>query len=284
MDFYDGELSHLPEKSPWPSLTTTSEKLKDKPVIFIAVCSGKSRKAVMEYAKAVGCKWPMIADTDRSFEKLALDREISLHNITQLRLINPEGEFEYVSMSRVAEVMDPTIRRARTMERQAGRRAREPQARLAECRVWQLFGGGSAGAKVVVVDRARRESGRRDAPGQDSAGLQLAIGSSQGEPGQGLEVEGVSVVRDPRRELSRLRNACRRARDPPKAGKRSPESKKELGAMQSLDRIKNTMATAKPTARKQIVTSLEKLVKDKGDTVAGEEAKALLARINGGGK
>lgn len=76
----------------WPGLMEKANKYADKPVVFIAVNSGNSPAEVSEYANSVRCRWPMIVDVDRSFEKACGVKEISLQNIHQAYYISADGK------------------------------------------------------------------------------------------------------------------------------------------------------------------------------------------------
>ncbi|MBA4017986.1 MAG: hypothetical protein C0483_12500 [Pirellula sp.] len=82
----------------WPAIFEAANQFQGKPVVFIAVNSGTPRNEVQRYASEVGLKWPVIVDTDRSFEKAAgLTNEISLQNIYQARALLPDGSIQNAS-------------------------------------------------------------------------------------------------------------------------------------------------------------------------------------------
>ena len=81
----------------WPGLLAVASKYQGKPVAFIAVNSGNTKKEVAAYISRHKVPWPTIVDSGRMFEKVSLSKEISLKNIGQYRTINSEGEIGYAS-------------------------------------------------------------------------------------------------------------------------------------------------------------------------------------------
>lgn len=67
------------------------QSYENKPVVFIAVNSGNPRSDVEGYAKSTKFEWPILVDERRETEK-ALGTEISLQNIYQWFVIDPEGK------------------------------------------------------------------------------------------------------------------------------------------------------------------------------------------------
>ena len=75
----------------WPGMIETANKFQGQPVVFVGVNSGNPREAVDQYAQEVSLKWPVIVDTDRSFEKACGVSEISLQNIYQIKVLTAQG-------------------------------------------------------------------------------------------------------------------------------------------------------------------------------------------------
>jgi len=81
----------------WPEMIAAAKKFEGKPIVFIAVNSGSERAAVQQYVREVALPWPVIVDTDRSFEKKSDVGEISLQNIYQGKLLMPDGQLARAS-------------------------------------------------------------------------------------------------------------------------------------------------------------------------------------------
>lgn len=97
-------------RAKWPSLVAKSREYQNKPIVFIAVNSGNSPDSLREYARLSNCTWPILADVDRSFEKLCDAGEISLENVNQAYWISSEGSLEVGDWSDI----DGTIQEALT--------------------------------------------------------------------------------------------------------------------------------------------------------------------------
>ena len=83
--FYEEQCPRCREK--WTSLVAISKRFEDQPIVFIAVNSGNSRESVEAYAKEVKLPWPVIVDPKRELEQQCLGNQISLQNITQVKLV-----------------------------------------------------------------------------------------------------------------------------------------------------------------------------------------------------
>jgi len=64
----------------------------DKPVVFVAVNSGNGKGEVEGYAKSTKFEWPILVDASRAVEKAYVGAEISLQNIYQWVVIDPDGK------------------------------------------------------------------------------------------------------------------------------------------------------------------------------------------------
>ena len=96
----------------WPSLMEKSAEFKNQPIIFIAVNSGNAPSDLREYARDVSCTWPIIADVDRSLEKAYDVNEISLNNITQVRIITSDGSMDQGDWSKIDETIQDALKGA----------------------------------------------------------------------------------------------------------------------------------------------------------------------------
>ncbi len=79
-------------KGRWPGLLKIAADHKLDPIVFVAVNSGTPTAAVERYAHSVRLTWPVIVDTDRSFEKACRVSEINLQNISVVCCLTPQGQ------------------------------------------------------------------------------------------------------------------------------------------------------------------------------------------------
>ncbi len=77
----------------WPRLLPQAGKFEGTPVMFIGVNSGTARPQLEAYLRKNKVTWPVICDSDRSFER-QFDIAISPDNTKQARLLMPDGSFK----------------------------------------------------------------------------------------------------------------------------------------------------------------------------------------------
>ncbi len=77
----------------WPNLLMQSAKFEGTPVMFIGVNSGTPRSQLEAYLRKNKVTWPVICDSDRSFER-QFDIIVSPENTRQARLLMPDGSFK----------------------------------------------------------------------------------------------------------------------------------------------------------------------------------------------
>jgi len=79
----------------WPAMLEMAEQYADQPVLFVAVNSGTDRRKLLSYVRKHDIGWPVLVDSDRSFEQSSGVPKISLQNIYTMRIVTPEGKFTY---------------------------------------------------------------------------------------------------------------------------------------------------------------------------------------------
>ncbi len=89
--FFDEQCPRCVEA--WPRVLLQAAKFDGTPLMFIGVNSGTSRPQLESYLKKYKVNWPVICDTDRSFEAQFVFT-ISLENIKQVRLLTSTGSFK----------------------------------------------------------------------------------------------------------------------------------------------------------------------------------------------
>ncbi|WP_442484307.1 TlpA disulfide reductase family protein [Aeoliella sp. SH292] len=86
----------------WPKLLEESRQRSLDPIVFIAVNSGTPPAKLAAYLREHQINWPVIADTDRSFERQSIRDPITLQNTTQVRMRPNKGKWEIRSSSRMS--------------------------------------------------------------------------------------------------------------------------------------------------------------------------------------
>ncbi len=77
----------------WANLLMQSAKSEGTPVMFIGVNSGTARPQLEAYLRKNKVNWPVICDSDRSFER-QFDIIVSPENTQQVRQLMPDGSFK----------------------------------------------------------------------------------------------------------------------------------------------------------------------------------------------
>ena len=76
----------------WPEVIGIADEFKGKPIVFIAINSGNEAGPVAGYARGVRLPWPVIVDTDRSFETAVGVGFITNDNNIKVRIVGPDGK------------------------------------------------------------------------------------------------------------------------------------------------------------------------------------------------
>ncbi len=97
--FFEEECPNCRDK--WPALLAMAKSMQAEPVIFIAVNSGNSPDQVKSYLKQNNIDWPVIVDTDRSFEQTTLADQISLGNIIQIGVLTASGDWHQAAIQQL---------------------------------------------------------------------------------------------------------------------------------------------------------------------------------------
>jgi len=99
-----------------PGRNAFRKSYADKPVVFIAVNSGSPRSVVEEYVKSNKFEWPIWVDERRETEK-PFGFKISLQNIYQFSLIDPEGKLHRIGLeeNQIKEEIDKYLPQAKMM-------------------------------------------------------------------------------------------------------------------------------------------------------------------------
>ena len=144
----------------WPEILSAAQANQTEPVQLVVVNSGSSPAEVARYVKSAGITVPVIVDVDRSLEKRAGVKEVSLQNIWQARVIDPNGKVQYGSANDMAETI-----------RKAGADASwhvDPMTMPAEILpTWKMIEFGNfAGASKVVTRLAKDRNEARKAAGE----------------------------------------------------------------------------------------------------------------------
>jgi peroxiredoxin len=258
----------------WPALMATAAKYADLPVVFIAVSSGTSKAQVEQYVRSVGLSWPVIVDTDRSFERRADIGEISLQNTMQVGYLSPGGELQHGNWSK----FDETIRQAL----EGAKWNVDPEAIPAELHAtWlSIEYGNYVGVKPALTKALTSRKAEIKAAAQKLSNfvearsdkeLNLAAKSeSAGHKLQAYDRYGAITERFAGYPAAEKATAARRdlAKD--------PALKKEIVALKQLEKQRGLADSAKPAVREKARAAIQKLIDEQPDSEAARLGRELL--------
>lgn len=251
-----------------------ANKYQGKPVAFIAVNSGSSLPSIAGYVKEHQINWPVLADFDRSFEKLAKIREISLQNIWQAAVILPDGSFRMANAQDLAASAELAL---------AGAKWNVDPAEIPESLkpVWQgvefgAYAGVAAALKKNLVSRK---------PDVKAAAEKLMAYVAEQLKEQHAQAVKASEAGDKwaaYKALARLQADFKGYELPGDVAQKHNELAKdpkvtgELAAQKKLETALKALNGPTDSARRRGAAQLQQLVRDHPDTEAAAQAQKLL--------
>lgn len=241
---------------------------EDKPVVFVAVNSGNSRSDVEGFAKGNKFEWAILADEQRRTEKAFGVGEISLSNIYQWVVIDPEGKPQ---RGEVKALIDRLLPSAKMLFDGIEVPAQlKPIARDMEIGCFE--GASSLASLAAGTNKALKE------PAAAMYEKVKPVAEGALERAKALQAEGKNFLAY--REYEKVAVAFKKTDyEKPAAAamaelKKAKDVKDELAAQQLLDQAKKLLATGKKADQAgalQIIAALEK--KYPGSETAKEAAK-----------
>ncbi|HLQ44449.1 MAG TPA: redoxin domain-containing protein, partial [Planctomycetaceae bacterium] len=267
--FFDEECPKCVEA--WPKVLFTSTKFEGQPVMFIAVNSGTARPQLEAYLRKNKVTWPVICDSDRSFEH-QFGFTISLQNIRQSRLLMPDGTLKNGDVDNLEGSAVDALRDAKWKV--------EPKEVPQQLQTaWQAIEFGKYSDAALLLKKHLNGKGAVKEAAQklnqvvlDDLGTQLDAAKKALDDEKKWEAykrysaipikfKGFAVPSDVAASLKELSG--------------DDAIKEELAALKTLDLAKQS-ASKSPTARKGAIKQLQNLIKDHPSTEAAHEAQELL--------
>jgi thiol-disulfide isomerase/thioredoxin len=260
----------------WPAMKQLAAANADKPVIFIGVNSGTPRSVVQAYLKRHALDWPVIVDSDRSFERASGVQEISLDNIHQVRMITADGQFVTGRWDKLPDVVEKSLAGAKwKMPYDRVPEALHPAMRRIEYGDYRLADSAIRNGLKDKAPEVRKAAGqlRGYIDRQINSALQEALASAPAN-NNFARYEAYSQVAQKfaPNELSK------EADDEMKRLAADPAVKEEILAAKAVDA--NTAAISSPDARvrEHAKTVLQRVAEKYPKTHAGAQAKELLTQ------
>ena len=255
----------------WPRVLTQATKFDGTPVMFIGVNSGTPRPQLEAYLRKNKINWPVICDSDRSFER-QFDFTISLENIKQARLLMPDGKFKNADSENLegsaadaardakwkVEPKDvPPVLQSAWLAIEFGK-----YADAAQVLKKNLNGKGEIKEAATKLNQVVLD----DLTGQVEAAKKSLDDGKKWDAFKRystipVKFKGFAVPAEVNSNLKELTADA--------------AIKEEQAAMRQLD-LAVQAASRSPSARKGAIKQLEKLVKDHPDTEAATEAQKLI--------
>lgn len=255
----------------WPKALADATKFDGSPVMFIGVNSGTPRPQLEAYLRKHKVSWPVICDSDRSFEK-QFDFTVSLENIKQVRLLMPDGKFKNGDINNIESSAADAARDANWKIE-----PKEIPSVLHSAWLAIEFGNYSGAAQTLKKNlngkgEIKEAATRLNQFVLDDLAGQMDAAKKSHDDGKKwdaykkysaipLKFKGFVVPAEVHSTLKELTA--------------DEAVKKEQAALRQLD-IAVQAASRSPSARKGAIKQLEKLVKDHPDTEAATEAQKLI--------
>lgn len=274
--FFDEECSNCAKR--WPELMRQAELHSQDPVVIIAVNSGNSPRDVAAYVREHQITWPVIVDSDRSFERVALGLMINVQTKPSgIRIRKADGNWEANIRSRVPDAINAAAK--------GGKWRVNPAMVPVELRAaWGLVELGNFAAALPMIARTERRGD--DAVKNAAAALRDAVAVSLGE-----EQEAIDKLLAEDRQWqafvaigSLLETYKGYEVDPTlevkyKELKKSDAIEQEQAAAKKLQQAIRTGSVGSPAAVKRATTMLEKIKEQYPDTEAATKAEKLIEQV-----
>ncbi len=243
---------------------------------FIAVNSGNSVAQVSQYVRKHRIPWPVIVDSDRSFEAACDVGDISLTNIWQAKVITANGGLVGASATELDQAADRALAGAKWNV--------DPTKMTSELQAaWQQieFGNFAPAAPTLKRFLRSRKTEIKDAATllntyvdeQLQSRLEAAAEADAAEESWKAfklltEVEqkfkGYDIPPNVAKDLSRL--------------EKNEDVKNELAAYRKLTLAQKSARSSSNSSRKRAAAVLQLIVKEFPETEAAEKAQQLLLR------
>ena len=264
-------------KAKWPGLMATAKKFEGQPILFLAVNSGTPRPAIEQYIKEVNLTWPVLLDVSRDYEKASGVGVISLQNIHQLRVIQPDGTM----VSGNWEDIEGTINSALIGAHWKVDPKDIPPSLI---KAWQAveFSNYSAGATVI------NHSLLSPKPEIKGAAEKLKA-ATEAEMLKQIEIAKATAAKgtpwETYKAYARVTDRFQGFDIPDEFTEAKSELAKDetvrpqLNAEHSLEAAKKVAAGDRSPSHIRTTTALKKIIQDLPDTDAAVEAKTLLEHV-----
>jgi thiol-disulfide isomerase/thioredoxin len=266
-------------KAKWPELMEIAAKHADEPIVFLAVNSGTSPQEVAAYTRSVQLDWPVLVDTDRTFERLCDVGEISLQNVMQVAYIKADGQLTRGRWSDIEGSIQLALKGAKWNVDPAGVPEDLKPA-------WRDLEFGKYTDAAQTLNKATKSS----KPAIRTAAEKL-VASVNDKITQ--ELEAAAKAADENRKSEAYEQygeiaaqfagypAAEPANVRRKEIAKDPTFKKELVALKQLDKQKALLESPKQAVRDRARAAIQKMIDAQPDSAVAQQGRKLLGPPGG---
>ncbi len=255
----------------WPKLLQSGSKFDGSPVLFIGVNSGTPRPRLEAYLKQNKIPWPVICDSDRSFEN-QFGFRVSPMEARNLRLLMPDGG---VKSGEVGNVEGAAVDALRDAKWKVDPQGLPPALQSA----WQAIEFGKSPDAAQTLKKSLNGKGdikeaatKLNQVVRDDLSRQLEDAKKSLDDGKKWDAfKRYSVIPPKFKGYTVPAEVASNIKD--LAG--DDAIKEEQAAMKQLD-LAIQAAQRSPSARKGALKQLQKLIDDHPSTEAAAEAQKLI--------
>lgn len=267
--FFDEECPKCVEA--WSKVLPTTSKFEGQPVMFIAVNSGTARPQLENYLRRNKVTWPVICDSDRSFES-QFPFKISLQNIKQVQLVLPNGSLKTGDAENLEGSALDALREAKWKF--------EPKDLPQQLHAaWQAIEFGKYPDAALTLKKHLNGKGAI----KDAAQMlnQVVLDDLTAQMEAAKKALDEEKKWQAFKKYSVIPAKFKGFAVPPEVASSIKELtgddaiKEELAAFKTLELAKQS-ASKSPTARKGAIRQLQNLIKDHASTEAAQEAEEIL--------
>ncbi len=262
-------------KGRWPTLMTAAAEHAEDPIVFLAVNSGTSPQEVAAYARSVQLNWPVLVDSDRSFERLCNVGEISLQNVMQVAYIKADGQLARGQWNNLEGTIKSALKGAKWSVNPA-----EIPPELKP--VWHSLEFSQYGQAAPALTKALKSP-----KPTIKAGAEKLAATVNEKIERDLEVAAKSASENRKGEAYDKYGAIAQqyagypAAEPATARRRElakdPALKKEMAGMKQLEKQRLLLDSPKPIIRERARAAIQKLIDAQPDSAVAQQGRKLLA-------
>jgi len=261
-------------KKRWPELMAAAQEHAQDPIVFLAVNSGTAPQEVAAYARSVQLNWPVLVDSDRTFERLCNVGEISLQNVMQVAYITADGQLKRGQWKDIESTIKSALKGAKWNVDPA---EVPPELRPA----WRSLEFSKYSQAAPMLTKALKSSKPAIKTGAEKLSatveerIERDLQAANKSADENHKLDAYQAYGEIAAEF-----AGYPAAEPAAARRRElakdPAVKKELSALKQLEKLRPMLDSPKPAARERARVAIQKLIDSQPDSGVAQQARKLL--------